>query len=215
MRRSVVVIDYGMGNLFSVARALEWCGAEISFADSAAAIDSAEYLVLPGVGAFPDGMAGLDQRGLIEPIKNYVHRGRPMLGICLGMQLLMDYSEEYGHHDGLALIPGKVVPIPGVDLEGCRQKIPHIGWNKLFPSNGCLWDKTILETLKRGASVYFVHSYTVVPSSPKVRLADTFYGGHNISAVISSRNIIGCQFHPEKSGEIGLQIIKNFFRLSG
>ncbi|WP_279384302.1 imidazole glycerol phosphate synthase subunit HisH [Geotalea toluenoxydans] len=128
----VTVIDYGIGNLLSVARAFEHCGANVELTDDARKIADADYLVLPGVGAFADGMSGLVERGLIEPIKKFAAKERPFLGICLGMQMMLDQSEEYGANEGLGLIPGKVVAIPAVGVDGSPHKIPHIGWNEIY-----------------------------------------------------------------------------------
>ena len=130
MSISVTVIDYGVGNLLSVSRALEHCGAQVDLADNPAQIARAHRLVLPGVGAFKDGMDGLRERALVEPIRQYASGGRPLLGICLGMQLLLDVSEEFGAHEGLGLIPGRVAAIPATTADGVPHKIPHIGWNE-------------------------------------------------------------------------------------
>jgi glutamine amidotransferase len=211
----VTIIDYGMGNLLCVARALEYCGTEVLVTSSPESIRHAERLILPGVGAFADGMAGLQERELIDPIREYAHTGRPFLGICLGMQMMLDSSLEFGTYTGLGLIPGAVEPIPATDLDGCPHKIPHIGWNNLYYSaTATTWENTILADLSPASAVYFVHSYTAVPMQNECRLADCKYGGRIISAVIRSGSLYGCQFHPEKSGEIGLSILKKFISLS-
>jgi len=207
----VTVVDYGIGNLLSVARALEHCGAEVLLASDPRLIERADSLVLPGVGAFADGMAGLRQRGLIEPIRKYARSDRPLLGICLGMQMMLETGEEFGNHDGLGLIPGKVSAIPLTGTDGQPHKIPHIGWNELVPpSPATSWKGTILEDIPPGTAAYFVHSYVAVPTHQKHRLADCLYDGQVISAVIRSGSIYGCQFHPEKSGEAGLAILRRF-----
>lgn len=211
----VVVVDYGMGNLLSVSRALEHCGAMVIISSNPAQIASAEYLILPGVGAFADGMSELKQRGLIEPIKSFIDSGRPFLGICLGMQLMFDVSEEFGECAGLGIIAGKVISIPDTTDDGRPHKIPHIGWNRLFKSHESRnWENTICAGIPEGAFVYFIHSYTAVPESDDVRLADSFYNGRRISAIVRSGNTYGCQFHPEKSGKVGLGIISRFLLLS-
>lgn len=207
----VTVIDYGIGNLLSVCRAFEYCGADVLITDSPEMIRQADYLVLPGVGAFADGMEGLRQRRLVEPIQSFALSGRPFLGICLGMQLMMENSEEFGFHEGLALIRGQVVAIPDTCADGTPHKIPHIGWNGLrkpFPAKE--WRGTILQDTQMEDAVYFVHSFTCDPEREEDRLADCVYNGRNISAVIKAGALNGCQFHPEKSGPVGLQIIKNF-----
>jgi imidazole glycerol-phosphate synthase subunit HisH len=207
----VTVIDYGMGNLLSVSRALEHCGAEVLTTCDPERVAQAERLILPGVGAFADGMAGLRERGLIEPIREFARAGRPFLGICLGMQMMLDSSEEFGNHEGLGLVPGRVAAIPSTGVDGRPHKIPHIGWNKLLmPTPETSWENTILAGLSPGSSGYFVHSYAAVPKYPEHRLADCDYNGILISAVIKSGSHYGCQFHPEKSGEVGLEILRSF-----
>lgn len=208
---TVTVIDYGIGNLLSVQRAFEHCGADVLLTASPKMIEQAELLVLPGVGAFADGMDGLKERGLIEPIRNYAKANRPFLGICLGMQMMLEIGEEFGRHEGLGLIPGKVALIPNSGCDGRPHKIPHIGWNALMPASD--WNDTILKGIEPGEAVYFVHSYTAVPLDSKYRLADCDYNGRVISAAIRFGNLYGCQFHPEKSGQIGLKIIDNFIDL--
>ena len=210
-RPKVTVIDYGIGNLLSVCRALEHCGAEVLLTTSPSDVDKADRLVLPGVGAFSNGMVGLSAGGFPEPIRKYSRTGRPFLGICLGMQMMLEASEEFGVHEGLGLIPGNVVAIPPAGTDGKPHKIPHIGWNGLLPPTPETdWNETILAGVSTGTSVYFVHSFTAAPASPGHRLADCDYDGRVISAAVKCGNLYGCQFHPEKSGEVGLRIINNF-----
>jgi imidazole glycerol-phosphate synthase subunit HisH len=208
----VTIVDYGSGNLFSVTRALEHCGASVTAAHDAAAIDEAERLLLPGVGAFAEGMRGLRERGLDEAIRRYAISGRPLLGICLGMQMLATVSEEFGEHQGLDLIPGRVRPVLATDIEGRPHKIPHIGWSALRAPTGADWHDSILEDTEPGSAVYMVHSFAVVPDDRAHRLAECYYGGHAITAAIRRGTISGCQFHPEKSGKIGLAILARFLR---
>ena len=208
----VVIIDYGVGNLLSVHRAIEECGAEAITSSEPNVIAQADRVILPGVGAFANGMNALESLGLVEVIKAIAANGTPLLGICLGMQLLLDESKEYGATKGLGIIPGRVVPVPNVSTDGFPLKIPHIGWNALVASEGATWSGTILQNSIPGDSVYFVHSYMAEPEDPAVRIADCVYGGSRISAVIGMKNIIGCQFHPEKSGQNGLYIIDAFIR---
>lgn len=203
----VHVIDYGTGNLANVVRALEHCGAEVTVSNSAEEIRKAERLVLPGVGAFEHGMKSLEALGLIEAIKAHADH-KPFLGICLGMQMMLDSSEEFGNHPGLGIIPGKVVPIPADTRDGGTQKIPHIGWNALSPGRD--WQGSLLQTTTDGDAVYFVHSYMAKPDDPAHRLAETQYGGHAICAVVASGHAYGCQFHPEKSARVGLNILEQF-----
>ena len=209
---SVTVVDYGVGNLYSVRRALEHCGARVTLASDAADIQGAQRLLLPGVGAFADGMAGLRERGLVDPIRNFASTQRPLLGICLGMQMLASASEEFGVHAGLDLIPGRVKPIPRKTVGGQPHKIPHVGWSALSAPADLAWDGTVLSGSALGTTVYLVHSFHVVPDDPAHVLAHCLYGDHAIVAAIRSRNITGCQFHPEKSGEAGLAILAQFLR---
>jgi glutamine amidotransferase len=208
----VALIDYGMGNLFSVQQALEACGAHVILVDSPRQISSADLLVLPGVGAFKDGMRRLKEQNLIGAIQDHARSGRPMLGICLGMQMLLDESEEFGTSKGLGLISGRVVAIPSKDVNGQAHRIPHIGWNELInPDNSPdEWEDSILRGIPLRESMYFVHSFNALPANPRNCLADCYYGGLRISAAIRAGTVYGCQFHPEKSGQRGLQIIRNF-----
>jgi imidazole glycerol-phosphate synthase subunit HisH len=207
----VTVVDYGVGNLHSVARALERCGATPVLADDGQAIERADRLLLPGVGAFGDGMRGLRERGLVDPILRFAASGRPLLGICLGMQMLLERSFEFGHHEGLGLIPGSVVALPAHDTDGLAQRIPHIGWSALRPGAPDRdWRGTVLDGVTPRGAVYFVHSFMAVPADPEHRLAETVYGGHPVVAAIAAGNVVGCQFHPEKSGQVGLDILARF-----
>ena len=212
MSAPVTIIDYGSGNLLSVSRAFERCGAEHLLSQDPADIETAQRLVLPGVGAFADGMQGLRDRGLIEPIRRYAASGRPLLGICLGMQMLASMSLEFGEHEGLNLIPGRVLPVPAIDLDGSSQKIPHIGWADLSMPSAKRWSGTLFDQTPEGTSVYLVHSFHFVPDDPAHCLADCFYGGHRIAAAVQAGNTVGCQFHPEKSGEAGLRLLAAFLQ---
>jgi glutamine amidotransferase len=208
--RQVTVVDYGIGNLFSVQRALERCGGDVTLSGDPAVLECAERLVLPGVGAFAGGMHGLRERGLVEPIRRFAASGRPLLGNCLGMQMLATTSEEFGVHEGLGLIPGRVVAVPDRDVQGRPHKIPHIGWTALHAPSGASWRDSLLADTAQGTSFYLVHSYAVLPDEPAHRLADCEYGGHAVCAAIARGRITGFQFHPEKSGEAGLGILRRF-----
>lgn len=209
---SVVIVDYGLGNLFSVQSALRQIGAQAEISGDKDKIANADKLILPGVGTFGDGMAGLKERGLIAPINNYVDSGKPLLGICLGMQLLMSEGEEFGVHKGLDIIKGRVVRLRESEGENSSCKIPHIGWNRLlFPDGGKAdWGDTILRDTPKGTFMYFVHSNTVLPEDPSDCLSETAYGDNLFCSVIHRENIYGCQFHPERSGKDGLEIYRNF-----
>ena len=211
MLTQVTIVDYGVGNISSVSRAIQHFGAEARLTDNPEEIMKATRLVLPGVGAFSNGMQGLRERGLVEPLRAYAESGRPLLGICLGMQMLLTISEEFGEHEGLGIIPGRVLPVVANDGSGIPLKVPHIGWSALWmPPLRQTWDGSILEGMSVRSSVYFVHSFTAVPLHEEHRLADTMYGDCRISAAIQMGNVTGCQFHPEKSADVGLHIIKNF-----
>ena len=207
----VVVIDYGVGNLLSVQRGLEHCGAKVTLTADPEKILTASHVVLPGVGAFRNGMLALERLGLVPVIRELARRKTPLLGICLGMQLLLEVSEEFGVTEGLGLISGRVIPVPTQTLAGTRQKIPHIGWSALqVPQASSGWANTLLQNNCLGDAAYFVHSYMAVPTDPAHRIADCLYGGHLITATIGRDQITGCQFHPEKSGEVGLKILRRF-----
>lgn len=209
----VSIIDYGLGNLFSVKRALETCGAaEIRIASTAAEILNADRLVIPGVGAFQDGMEGLERHGMSSAIKEFASLGRPVLGICLGMQLLATSGSEFGEHKGLDIIPGHVVRIPMIDESGATLKSPFIGWSTLdrHPSPENL-DNPI-SCMNPLDAIYLVHSFHYVPNSEADILATYRYGSHAITAAIKSRNVTGLQFHPEKSGKVGLKILSHFLQ---
>lgn len=207
---SISIIDYGLGNLLSVARAFMHFGAEVRFVQTAEEILAADRLVLPGVGAFAKGIQGLRDANLIQPIQEATKKGTPFLGICLGMQLMLSRSLEFGTYEGLNLIEGEVRPIPKEGATGVTHRIPHIGWSELET-----YDKEdkILQGMYSKPYLYFVHSYMAVPSDKKQSIANTDYNGISISAIIRTDNAYGCQFHPEKSGEIGLKLIDNFIKL--
>ncbi len=195
------IIDYGAGNLFSVQNALNYLGISSIVTGSAEDLQSADRLILPGVGAFPDAMKMLEDAGLTEIIREEA-RKKPLLGICLGMQMLFDKSFEFGETEGLGLIAGTVERMTPPDL-----LIPQIGWNRLLANREC----ALLDGLGEEPYVYFVHSYAAVCRSENVA-AYTDYGGR-VPACVFSGNVYGCQFHPEKSGEIGLKILRNFSKL--
>jgi glutamine amidotransferase len=205
-----VIVDYGVGNLLSVQRAAEQCGGETVISADPDVVANADRVILPGVGAYANGMRALESLGLVQVLRDVAAKGTPLLGICLGMQLLLDQSEEHGFTKGLRIIPGRVVPVPNVTSDGLSLKIPHIGWGELMPHSGVSWEHSLLRNIKSRDSAYFVHSYMAIPNDPVMRLADCIYGGNRIPAAIYRDNVIGCQFHPEKSGQIGLKILSNF-----
>lgn len=210
----VTVIDYGVGNLLSVQRGLEHCGAQVTVTGDPESILKAARVVLPGVGAFARGMGELRRAHLDGVVREVASRGTPLLGICLGMQMLLDESEEFETTPGLGIVPGRVTAIPTRNPAGGQQKVPHVGWGSLVPSDGgSAWEGGLLKTVNSGDAVYFVHSFMAAPSMPEHRIADTHYGGVQVSAVIQKDRVFGCQFHPEKSGAVGLRILGSFLSL--
>lgn len=201
MSANIAIIDYGMGNLRSVQKGLERVGYPAAVTRDSEAIESADGVVLPGVGAFRACMDNLREYGLIDTVRRAVESGKPFLGICLGMQLLFEESEEFGRVEGLGLLPGKVVRF--ADRPGL--KVPHMGWNQIRKAKYV----PHLEAVADGASVYFVHSYYVDPRDPSVIATTTDYGGDFVSAVARD-NVFATQYHPEKSQAVGLKILENF-----
>ncbi len=212
--QDTVIIDYGMGNLFSVTRVINHLGFQAKVSEDPKVIRRAKRLILPGVGAFQDGMKNLKEKALVVPLKEVVASGTSLLGICLGMQLLMTESEEFGLHQGLDLISGRVVRFVSPEAEQERFKIPHVGWSPLDNFSDGRWKNSILKDLMPGVFMYFVHSYVVVPDEENTQLAQTHYGRNRFCSVIQKKNIVGCQFHPEVSGLSGLSVIKNFLSTS-
>ena len=196
-----VIVDYGVGNLFSLKSSLAVIGEESVISADSAVIERADRVILPGVGAFRDAMEKLRASGLVDTLRKVAEQGKPLLGICLGMQLLFDKSYEYGEHEGLGFISGVVAPIPV--KEGI--KIPHMGWNALSFGEK---KHTLFRYLSEGDYVYFVHSYAAVGCDDAV-IARTEYGSP-VTAAVTKGNILGCQFHPEKSGDVGLKILRAF-----
>lgn len=213
--RQVTVIDYGIGNLLNVVRALQHCGADVTVVDHAShATSLPDRLVLPGVGAFADGMAELAARGFDDLVKRYADAQRPFLGICVGAQMLFDVGEEFGDTPGLGLIPGRVQPVPATGADGLGHRIPHIGWSPLTkPDARETWERSILSRIEPGEPMYFVHSFAPVPIHEEHRLADTFYDGARLCAAVARDHIYGCQFHPERSAAHGLSILSAFLEL--
>ncbi|WP_374723281.1 imidazole glycerol phosphate synthase subunit HisH [Calidifontibacillus erzurumensis] len=199
------IIDYGMGNLYSVSKALERMNYQYIVTNDKNKLHECKGLILPGVGAFRDAMTILNETDLTSFIQNEVASGKPLLGICLGMQLLFDESEENGLTTGLQLLKGRIVRIPGVTKSGDTYKVPHMGWNKLKFHHP---ESPLLSNVEEG-HVYFVHSYYAVPEDAEVVLASSTYDVE-VPAVVGKGNVYGTQFHPEKSSDIGLAILKNF-----
>jgi glutamine amidotransferase len=202
----VAVVDYGLGNLFSVGQACRHVGMEFAITDRKAAVDDSWGIILPGVGAFGDAMAKLRELDLLDAIGRQAARGKPVVGICLGMQLMMDTSREFGLHQGLGLVPGEVLPLPRGP--GRPAKVPQVGWNSISPPEGDTgrWGGTVLEGTRAGEYMYFVHSYFARPADPAHLLSVTEYGGEVFCSALQKDNCLAFQFHPERSGPAGLEV---------
>ena len=197
----IAIIDYDMGNVRSVSKALEKVGSEAVVTRDPLVIADASHIVLPGVGAFRDCMRNLEEYGLITPILKSIESGKPFLGICLGLQLLFEESDEFGVHKGLGVIKGRVVRFK--DAPGL--KVPHMGWNEVTKAK----DSALLEGIKDGEFFYFVHSYYAVPSDRSIDLTTTGYG-IDFTSSVEAGNVMACQFHPEKSQKAGVRGLKKF-----
>lgn len=209
----VLVVDYGVGNLLSVRRALEHVGAKVELSGDGDRIRSGGHVVLPGVGAFGDCIHELHARKLVEPLREHVASGQPLLGICVGMQMLFEESEEFGRHEGLGILKGRVIRIPATGVDGGPHKVPHVAWAPLVRGeNTPSWKGTVLADFPERSHCYFVHSYTPEHTDPHVRLADALYNGRRLAAVVAHENVVGCQFHPEKSAALGLRLLNRFCR---
>lgn len=213
----IAIVDYNLGNLLNVHRALAAVGADSFITAAPTDLEAADAIVLPGVGAFAVGMENLKARGLAAAIAQAVAHNKPVLGICLGMQLLMDSSEEFGYCQGLGVVPGNVVHLQSRE-GGNRVKVPQIGWNCLHPPTAPdrpdYWRDSLLAGLEDNSYVYFLHSLYVVPSNREHVVAVTNYGWSRFASVIRKDNTFACQFHPEKSAGSGLRILANFVQFA-
>jgi len=211
--QAVTVVDYGIGNLKSVCQALDFSGGGVDLTSDPTVIAQASRLVLPGVGAFGTCMDELRKRNLVDAILQFFRSERPFLGICVGMQMMLDSGEEFGEHAGLGLISGSVKAIPRLGPDQVRYKVPHIGWSRLAKVDASDWSDTIMADCANGEPMYFVHSFTAVPTHSEARVADCDYFGNQLSGVIRNGDRYGCQFHPEKSGVSGLGVLGRFLAL--
>ncbi|MEQ8331856.1 imidazole glycerol phosphate synthase subunit HisH [Nisaea sp.] len=205
----VTVLDFGIGNLYSVCRAVEKSGAEVALVDKCPRADQVERLILPGVGAFAKCLDAMRRFGAVDLSREFAETGRPMLGICVGMQALFEIGEEFGEHAGIGIIPGRVKQLK--PLAGNNAfKLPHVGWAPLECPRPGSWDSSPLRSVKPGEYTYFVHSYHGIPDQNGSILATTTYDGIKITAAVSKDNVTGVQFHPERSGPVGLRIMESF-----
>ena len=211
MRKNIVIVDYGLGNLFSIEQACKHLGYSTKLSSDPGIILGASNLILPGVGSFEIAMKQLIAFNLIETLTTFVKTGKPIMGVCLGMQLLFDESNEFGKHKGLGLIKGKVIKFPKI-VNNQKIRIPHIGWNKICKSE-LEWANTPLVNINNESLMYFVHSYYVQPELNENILTRTNYTGFEFCSSIKKDNIFGFQFHPEKSGKEGLMIYDNFLKI--
>lgn len=211
--KRVLIIDYKLGNLFSVKQALTNIGLNAKITSNADEIEFADALVLPGVGAFGDAMNNLQELNLINQIKQFIQTGKPFLGICLGLQLLFAESEEFGRTKGLGIVKGTVKRFYNTNKEGETRKVPQIGWNQIKKPIGTSWYNTPLQNIRDGEFMYFVHSFYVDPEEA-VALTQTNYDGQIYVSSILKDNIFACQFHPEKSSGEGIKIYNNWAEIS-
>jgi glutamine amidotransferase len=210
VKKNVVIIDYQLGNLFSVNQSLINIGLAPTISSDPRDIYEADAIVLPGVGAFGDAMKNLRDLKLVDPIRDFVETGKPLLGICLGLQLLFTKSEEFGSSEGLSFIKGRVRKFRGADAENSLVRVPQIAWNTISLPSAKTWKNTPLHNIKEGADMYFVHSYYVEPDDKAMVLTETVYGDQVYTSSILYDNIFACQFHPEKSAAEGLKIYYNW-----
>ena len=208
--KKIIIIDYGCGNLLNLSRAIEFIGQRAEVTRDKDKITNATHLILPGVGAFKKAMEKLEQLGLKTSIKEYTKQKKPLLGICLGMQLLFSKSFEFGIHSGLDLIKGEVIKLKSKDK---NVKIPHIGWNEIYPKFTNENSKKIFTEDLYGKNFYFIHSFIGISKKKEKTNGFSEYMNISIPAFVSSENIFGCQFHPEKSGKNGIKLLKNFCNL--
>lgn len=208
----VAILDYGIGNVKSIANAVESIGAKSFLTRKEEEILNADALIFPGVGAFAKGMSNLMEYGLSDLIYKFTKTGKPFLGICLGMQMLLEESEEFGSTKGLGLIKGKVIRLPLP--ENSHAKLPHISWNGIIKPAENRWNSTILSGTSDRSDVYFVHTFVAAPTELSDVLAITEYGGIRFCSAVHKKNIYGMQFHPEKSGPVGLNILSKFISLA-
>jgi glutamine amidotransferase len=208
----VHICNYGIGNIYNVIRAFERVGAECVNCTDPSMLEDVSRLVIPGVGAFASCMDAFTSYGFEPRVREIIADGHPVLGICVGLQMLADVGEEFGTHAGLGIIPGRVREIPHSTAQGQQLAVPHITWSGLVPGPHA-WKGTLFDGVEPGSEVYFVHSFHFECEKPENLLASFEYGGHQLTAAVAKDNVMGVQFHPEKSGKTGLSIIAGFLDL--
>jgi len=208
----VAIVDYNMGNLYSVKHACAYVGLHAEITSSHETITNARAVILPGVGAFGDAMGTLHRLGLVSVLRDIAASGKPLIGICLGIQLLMTESYEFGRHPGLDIIEGPVVPFENPTEHGRALKVPQIGWNRIVSADRS-WVETQIDGVANGEYMYFVHSFIVKPQDPSVMLSTSCYGNVGFCSSLQRGNVFACQFHPERSGVEGLKVYRNLAHL--
>ncbi len=209
-QKKIVIIDYGLGNLFSVQQAFLSFGVNAIITRDSEELKNADAAVLPGVGAFGDAIKNLKECNLFNPILEFINSGKPFLGVCLGMQLLFEESEEFGNHKGFGVIKGSIKKFPELNPAKEKLRIPQISWNTIYQSEGRSWKATPLENIKNNEFMYFLHSYYASPSDKTDILTLTNYDGIEYCSAVKKKNVFGMQFHPEKSAAEGIKIYKNW-----
>ena len=214
MTKKVVIIDYGLSNLLSIARAFEHIGVETEVTEDPKKLATADRIVLPGVGAFPLGIAELKKRGFFDEIKNTLEKKEtPILGICIGMQMMLTKGFEIEETEGLDLVEGEIIKLPATNTDGSKNKVPHVAWSQIYAPEGRTWDNSIFNINHEQQYMYFVHSYYANTANKADVLSYTNFGDINFTSAFQKDNIFGTQFHPEKSGENGLNILRAFVKL--
>lgn len=208
------ITDYGICNMFSVKHACAKVGMEALITSDWKEIQAADVVILPGVGAFGDAMEALKKLDLVLPLRELAQSGKLFVGICLGFQLLLSESEEFGRHEGLGIVPGSVLKFVSPQEKELEIKVPHVGWNQISLPKAVSWDKTPLTGTRNGTFVYFCHSYYADPQDPAVVLTRTSYGPYDYASGLRYKNVYGFQFHPEKSGPVGIQMYQNIAALA-
>jgi glutamine amidotransferase len=206
----VAIVDYGLGNLFSIDQACRQAGLSSFITSDVDFISTSDALILPGVGAFGDAMNSLKVNNLVSPIHNFVQTGKPFMGICLGMQLLFTESEEFGKHVGLNLIPGRIVRFPQTNSDGQLIRVPQIQWNQIRCPENKSWQNSVLKDIPNGSYMHFVHSYYAIPDDAANILSTSKYEGIEYTSAVVKDNITGIQYHPEKSAGLGIKIYENW-----